>query len=369
MGFIIERDELIKYEEEPGVTEITIPYGVKIIRSSAFARCTGLTSIIIPDSVKSIGDRAFAGCKSLRMVTLSNSITKIENCTFMGCASLISITIPHDVVEISNYAFVDCTSLISITLPDSVTRIGDLAFQVCTSLTSITIPDSVTKIGRNAFESCTSLTDVKIPDSVIEIGRSAFSYCSKLTSMTLPLAKIGEDAIMQSSVSKLTVIFPDGSSVPLDFMACLRKDDLVQVIDALRKGRAAEKMSSTILKYTLLMYQYIYTRNETIEKKFKAVIVKYSQYLIDENKAALFEKLFSTGLIDDRKLVKIEDYAKYKKNIKKIKGIITALRTKLDEENDTVPKKKVKSDKNCGGKTAEGLDIRSGRLKATPHIS
>ena len=181
--------------------------------------------------------------------------------------------------------------------------------------------------------------------------------------MTLPLADIGEYAITECSVSKLNIILPDGSTMPVDFGVPLNGSDLVKVIDAVRKGVAAEKMSSTGLKNKLLMSQYIYTRNETIEKKFKTAIVKFAQILIDEKNADEFKVLASTGLIDERKLVKIEDYAKNRKNIAKIKDIITELRNSLDGAKETAPKKAAKTSKKAADTPTDVFNIQSGRLK------
>lgn len=49
----MENSVLEKYEQEQGVTEITIPAGVMKIGYSAFKGCSSLTEITIPDGVKS----------------------------------------------------------------------------------------------------------------------------------------------------------------------------------------------------------------------------------------------------------------------------------------------------------------------------
>ena len=59
MGFQIEDGVLIKYTEEPGVTEVVIPDGVTEIGDRAFYECESLTSITLPDGVTEIGKYAF----------------------------------------------------------------------------------------------------------------------------------------------------------------------------------------------------------------------------------------------------------------------------------------------------------------------
>ena len=136
MRFEIENGVLIKYEEEEGVTSITIPNSVTSIGDCAFYGCKSLTSVTIPDSVTSIGYRAFEDCSSLTSITIPNSVTSIEDYAFYGCISLTSITMSDNVTIIGEHTFEDCSSLTSITIPNSVTSIGDYAFSHCNNLIS-----------------------------------------------------------------------------------------------------------------------------------------------------------------------------------------------------------------------------------------
>ena len=111
MGFEIEDGVLYRYDEEQGVTSVTIPNSVTSIRDCAFYGCKSLTSVTIPDSVTSIGYRVFDGCSSLTNVTIPNSVTSIGDHAFFGCRSLTSITIPDSVTEIGWHAFKGCNNL------------------------------------------------------------------------------------------------------------------------------------------------------------------------------------------------------------------------------------------------------------------
>ena len=226
------------------------------IASYAFDNDAGLTSVTIPASVTGIGTDAFYFCANLTAITMiaANSqystvngvlfdntrttliqcpggmagsyavpsgVTSIADDAFKACASLTAITIPSGVTSIGNLAFLDCTKLAGITIPPSVTTIGTNAFGFCTSLTAITmaapnsqfssvsgvlfnnnqttliqcpggmpgsytIPSGVTTIGSGAFNGCASLTGVTIPASVTSIGSSAFESCTGLTAVTIP---------------------------------------------------------------------------------------------------------------------------------------------------------------------------------------
>ena len=230
---------LEEYHERPGVTRISIPYGVTSIGFGAFWGCKSLTSITIPDSVTSIGAYAFRGCESLTSITIPDSVTDIGENIFEGCDNLdvdealgldgsefeivdgvlmqyherpgvTKIAIPRGVTSIGESAFWDCESLTSITIPDSVTSIGEYAFEGCENLEYITIPDSVTSIEYSAFRGCKSLTSITIPDGVTSIGSSAFEYCESLTSITIPdsVTSIGDSAF-EDCESLISITIPD----------------------------------------------------------------------------------------------------------------------------------------------------------------
>ena len=127
MGFKIFNNKLIKYTEEPGITNITIPYGVTNIGYGAFWGCTSLTSITIPDSVTSTGNWAFRDCTSLTGVTIPDSITELGNCAFYGCTSLTSVIIPDSVTLVGSWVFYGCTSLKNVTInSDNINNIKEL---------------------------------------------------------------------------------------------------------------------------------------------------------------------------------------------------------------------------------------------------
>jgi len=209
MGFQIENGVLVKYTEEPGITEVAIPEGVISIGDRAFEWCENLTNIVIPEGVSSIGrmsfqycrnlDRilfptsltaiggyAFQYCSNLTNLNIAEGITSIEDGTFRGCKKLTSIIISEGITSIGKEAFSWCESLTSLVLPEGITSIGDEAFRMCTSLTSIIIPASVTNIGGMAFRGCSSISNILIPDNVTTIGDGAFEDCYSLTSVLIP---------------------------------------------------------------------------------------------------------------------------------------------------------------------------------------
>ena len=122
MGFEIEDGVLYRYDEEQGVTSVTIPDSVTSIGRWAFYDCSSLTSINVDKNNKNYSS--------------SDGVLYNKNLTELVCCP---------------------GGKTSVTIPDSVTSIGDGAFSGCRNLTSVTIPDSVTEIGWHAFEGYNSL--------------------------------------------------------------------------------------------------------------------------------------------------------------------------------------------------------------------
>ncbi len=111
-------NDTLKALAPSGLTQYTIPDGVKVIGGGAFLNYTGLTSVTIPNSVTTIGGRAFYQCKKLTEITIPKNVTSIGYNAFQNCESLKSVTAynptPVNIVETDEYAhfaflFVDCS--------------------------------------------------------------------------------------------------------------------------------------------------------------------------------------------------------------------------------------------------------------------
>ena len=127
-----------------GLTSVTIPNSVTAIGNEAFSVCRGLTEfkgkfatadhrcLVINDTLK-----AFAP-SGLTQYTIPDGVKVIGYEAFEDCQNLTSVTIPNSVTVIGDCAFYDCENLTSITIPESVTSIGDGAFYGCMGLTTVT---------------------------------------------------------------------------------------------------------------------------------------------------------------------------------------------------------------------------------------
>lgn len=184
-----------------GLVNISMPDGITSIGASAFCGCSGMTSVTIPDSVTDIGTGTFEGCSGLRSVTLGDGVTSIVAHAFRNCSGLTSVMIPNGVKSIGDYAFYGCGGLTSVTIPNSVTSVGKYAFCNCGALVSVTMPDSITSIGTYAFSGCIELMSIKISNGLTSISDCMFAECKRLASVVIPsrVKTIGETAFYNCS--------------------------------------------------------------------------------------------------------------------------------------------------------------------------
>ncbi len=108
-------------------------------------------SITVPEGVEIIGSNAFANCK-VSSINLPDSLTEIEDRAFAYCTNISTITIPQNVKSIGEYAFsgdyYNKQSITSIILPEGIDLEGKTGFgtDYNKKLTSVTITNNSSSI-------------------------------------------------------------------------------------------------------------------------------------------------------------------------------------------------------------------------------
>jgi hypothetical protein len=151
MAFDIQNNVLVKYIEEPGVTEVTVPDGVTEIGERAFQDCKSLTAVTLPDSITILDDAAFESCTNLVSVKLGSGIRQVEWMTFAFCKNLKAIHLP----AFSGYAgwdFLMCEGMREVWLADEQIRFSDGAFNGCDSLEFIKLHHDDPVMRRNYYK-------------------------------------------------------------------------------------------------------------------------------------------------------------------------------------------------------------------------
>ncbi len=243
---------LVMFIPDRSVTAFTVPAGVKVIASGAFASnpyirtisfeqgsllerigygafssCTALDTVELPANnitiegaafkgsqllknisltkVKSVGDEAFVNT-AITSINMSLDNVVIGEKAFSGLRDLQSVTLGKGAV-IGTSAFYKSTKIKSVYLLGNNVTVGASAFEGCTILDTFDFDKISGAIGSRAFMGCKAITDVVIPE-VTELGANAFSDCEKLKKFeAVNLKIIGDSAFASSTQTSKAAIF------------------------------------------------------------------------------------------------------------------------------------------------------------------
>ena len=170
---------------------IFLPSSLKRIEYGAFIR-TGLTDVTIPSGVKVLGDYAFQSLDQLAHVSLPASVDSIGYCTFTFNKYMKAFDVDGANTSFSalDGVLFDKTHKILVSypnlkgncykVPDGVEVIDTAAFEACWNLYSVELPTSLKRICLEAFYECNSLNFIEIPASVTALEAYAFYDCTNM---------------------------------------------------------------------------------------------------------------------------------------------------------------------------------------------
>ena len=218
-----------------GLSDLTIPAGVKEIPVSCFYGCTGLSSLKIPETIEKVCGSAFSGCTGIKELTMPVDLDYVKtysSSSFIDCENIEKITyskgktgIMPDIESESiwyntaeYYAGKNLTTvefeegvknigarayrmyrdstkscgydygmpnLKNIKLAATVKKIGDDAFYKDKAITEFDF-SNIEKLGERSFSGCSGLSDLTIPAELKEIPDSCFYGCTGLSSLKIP---------------------------------------------------------------------------------------------------------------------------------------------------------------------------------------
>lgn len=166
---------------------LLISDGIEFIEDSAFASCENLTKVTFPATLSRIGsiktpnsyrsplDPIPQGAfekSGLTNISLPEGLKEIGEHSFRGCKKLVSVVLPQKLTKLESFAFSYCTALNDIHFPLSLREIGSFAFSGCSALKVVVLNEGLKKIGMSAFNGCTRLEKTLIPATVIEIEKT-----------------------------------------------------------------------------------------------------------------------------------------------------------------------------------------------------
>ena len=147
------------------------------------------TTVTVPGNleglpVKAIGKGAFSG-KSIRSITIPRGITVIESEAFAGTRTLATVNLPDTLQKIGDRAF-SSTGLTSVKIPENCLAIGEGAFENCRTLRAVQLPDDLQVIPASMFLGCEAILKIDFPVSIREIKSKAFADCKVLAALNFP---------------------------------------------------------------------------------------------------------------------------------------------------------------------------------------
>lgn len=185
---LIVDDELRSFAPA-GLTEYTIPEGVKSITNYTFSYFYNLQKVTLPSTLQSMNHSAFYFCTGLKSLEIPESMVSLTPGAIVGCYSIESFSGKFATKD--GRCLIDGEALVafapygisSYDIPEGVSSIGTLAFFYA-SLQSVTLPSTLTVIGQEAFEKSGLTCNLVIPESVASIEIACFSGCN-LNSLTI----------------------------------------------------------------------------------------------------------------------------------------------------------------------------------------
>lgn len=166
---------------------------VTYIGSNAFNSCTLFNPPALCEGLTTLGSSAFYNC-GITQVTVPEGIKQLENSVFSSCENLTKVTLPTHLTEIGSSAFSQCKNLPEIQLPESLISIESSAFNSCKKLKELTIPSNVQSVGGSFISYCDSLLTVKCKAVVPPNTSGSFTDGLDLNHCVLYVAPFAIDA-------------------------------------------------------------------------------------------------------------------------------------------------------------------------------
>lgn len=160
--------------------DLTIPEGISRINDACFANTKGLNGrVIIPEGVAEIEQSAFAQ-SGITSVSIPQSVSVIRDGAFANSSIQGPLFLPENLVYLGSRAFAS-TRITYIDLPETLRRLPSSTFQNCKELRdTIKIPEEAIAIDAECFSGCDKLEAVILPSGLEEIGDYAFENCFSL---------------------------------------------------------------------------------------------------------------------------------------------------------------------------------------------
>ena len=187
----VETIEQGAFQENPGLTGVTLPAGLLHLKTRAFSGASKLQTIAIPASVQEVGGQALARCPLLTAITVDSgnqNFTAQDGVLYTKDMKTLvqypngktgtTFTVPAGVETIGPSAFYD-SKLTGVTLPEGLLAIESQAFQSA-GLTAASFPASLETIASSCYYGNLELTEITFSNPGKWTMDNPFANCPKL---------------------------------------------------------------------------------------------------------------------------------------------------------------------------------------------
>ncbi len=182
----------------PNLKNIKLASTVKKIGDYAFCNNKAITDFDF-SNIEELGERSFSGCSGLSDLTIPAGLKEIPASCFYGCTGLSSLKVPETIEKVCKSAFKDCTGIKELTMPVDLDYVKTSypSFNNCGNIEKITYSRGKTGImpdiedGRSAYYTAEyyagkKLTTVEFQSGIEYIGAGSFDQASALKNIVLP---------------------------------------------------------------------------------------------------------------------------------------------------------------------------------------
>ena len=188
----------------PKLKNIKLASTVKKIGDAAFYNDKAITEFDFTN-IEELGESSFSGCSGLSDLTIPAGLKEIPAYCFYECTGLSSLKIPETIEKVQESAFSDCTGIKELTMPvdldyvktySSDSYIDCASFKKCENIEKITYSKGKTGIMPDIKSGSVSytaeyyagknLTTVEFQSGIEYIGAGSFDQASALKNIVLP---------------------------------------------------------------------------------------------------------------------------------------------------------------------------------------
>lgn len=207
------------FNSRKDITSVSIPEGIRMVGSAAFAGCNAMAQeLILPKSLKIIGAYAFYGCTGIYGDLDLSGLSVLNTGAFFNCSGINgSLTLPA-INTLKMDTFYNCKSLSgNLIIPEGVEIIEEFAFSNSSGpgrLTSLVLPSTIKEIHCYAFQFQTGFAnELILPEGLELIGDGVFNHCVSFANVTLnipsTLKTIGGDYGTETNTGYGSHVFYD----------------------------------------------------------------------------------------------------------------------------------------------------------------